>query len=254
MFFSRDNHIFEIVGVYRGVRGRFKRDSFNRSHSSIGIRLSGKSEFCYGGKCVTALENQLLYIPSMIKYSQKSTNEEFISVCFIEYGESAHDIELLALSPTDEIRDALIRLHSVWSAKERGYRLKCQAMLCEILHSAYLLSSNLDNPSARPFEILKPAMDYIYANYKFGPINISHLSGICYISETYFRRLFKEAFGTSPVAFIRALRIDTATSLLESGDFSVSEAASAVGFADAKYFSREFRRAKGISPASYLKR
>lgn len=251
MFFSKDCHVFEIVGVFRGVRERFKKSSFERSYSSIGIRLSGKSEITCNGERIIVKEDQLLYIPSLLKYSQKSVRDEFISVCFIEHGEGARGIELLSLSDAGKIRDMLIDLHAVWTARARGYRMECQAILCKILKEAYLSSSKTDNTSTRAFEILKPAVDYIYSSYKSQDICISHLAGLCYISETYFRRLFNTVFGTSPSAFIKTLRIDTAASLLEGGDFSVSDAAMAVGFWDVKYFSREFKRIKGVSPKNY---
>lgn len=251
MFFSKDSHVFEIVGVYRGVRRYFKKDSFKRSHSSLGMRLSGRSEITCGAKTFRAEENQLLYVPSMVKYSQMSVEEEFISVCFIEHGEIAHEIEILSLLPPDGIRDDLIRLHKIWSARGRGYRLECQAILYSILHQSYLISSETEGEHERAYEIIRPAMEHIYANYKFGNISIVALAKLCYISETYFRRLFKKVFGVSPQAFISTLRIDTAASLLESGDFSVSDAALAAGFTDAKYFSREFKRQKGVSPSNY---
>lgn len=254
MFFSGGRHIFEIVGVFRAVRERFTKTSFERSHSSIGIRLSGKSVLTCDGESIVASENQLLYIPSLTKYSQKSTREEFISVCFIEYGEGSNKIELLPLSDNGKIRDKLIKLHAVWTERSKGYRLECQAILCEILKDAYLICNESVDSVNRSFEILRPAVDYIHASYKFGNISISHLAGLCYISETYFRRLFKEVYGSSPLSYIRTLRIDIAASLLESGDFSVSDAALAVGFDDAKYFSREFKRVRGSSPSSYLKR
>ena len=253
MFFSRDNHVFEIVGVYRATRQRFRKDSFARSHSSIGIRLSGRSELSYDGKSISTEENQLIYIPSRLKYSQRSESEEFISVCFIEHGETPCDVELLELPSDSEIKKDLIRLYEVWSAQGLGYRLECQAILYGILHEAYLLSNERVNASSRAFEILTPAVNYIYESYKLGSISVAHLARLCYISETYFRRLFKQAYGSAPVAFINALRIDTASALIESGDFSIADAAAAAGFADPKYFSREFRRAKGVSPAKYFK-
>ena len=253
MFFARDNHVFEIVGVYRGVRERFKRDSFPRSHASMGIRLSGKSEFFYDGERKTATTNQLIYIPATLQYSQRSVDEEFISVCFIEHDEVCRKMELLELPKESKIQDMLIELHDAWVRREGGYKLKCQAMLYELLACAYNLSGGQEQPKSRLFELIRPALERIYAGYKTEELSIVSLAGLCYISPTYFRRVFKEVFGVSPISFIKALRIDSAVALLKSGDFSVSDVALAVGFTDAKYFSREFKKVKGVSPASYCK-
>lgn len=253
MFFSKERQIFEIVGVYKGKRGRYKKESFKRSHSSVGIRLSGEGEFFFATERITAKKNQLLYIPSMLEYSQRSLGEEFISVCFIEHGEASRNMELLNIPESVGIADAMKRLYTAWEEKERGYRHRCQSIFCEVLYEAYLLSSEMNEGSNRAYDILKPAMDYIYSAYKDENISVKHLAGLCYVSETYFRRLFKQTLGVSPNAFIRTMKIDTAISLLESGELSIKEAAFAAGFNDAKYFSREFKKAKGVSPANYFK-
>lgn len=69
----------------------------------------------------------------------------------------------------------------------------------------------------------------------------------------YFRRIFKEATGQSPVAYFHHLRMEYAKSLFHQFGSSrtVKDIAAASGFTDALYFSRIFRRLEGMSPSDY---
>jgi len=254
MFFDRDGHVFEIVGIYRAKRHAFTRESFDRSYSSVGIRLAGEGIFSFGNDKITAAQGKLLYIPTHLPYSQISIGEEIVSVCFIEHGEIATKAELFDVEGCPGIEDDFVKLYEVWSKRERGFRLSAQEIFYSILLKVYLSASKNVTGEDGKYKILSPAIERIYSSYKSEALTVTSLAGLCYISPTYFRRLFKRAYGTTPTAFIRMLRIDTAASLFETGVDSVKEVAAAVGYEDAKYFSREFKRVKGVSPKEYADR
>ena len=53
--------------------------------------------------------------------------------------------------------------------------------------------------------------------------------------------------------YILEIRIRNAQTLLETTDYSVANIASMIGYDNPMYFSRMFRKAKGMSPAKYRK-
>ena len=59
--------------------------------------------------------------------------------------------------------------------------------------------------------------------------------------------------GTSPMKYILDIRIRNAQVLLETTDYSVSDIAAVIGYDNPMYFSRLFRKAKGLPPAKYRK-
>jgi transcriptional regulator GlxA family with amidase domain len=69
-----------------------------------------------------------------------------------------------------------------------------------------------------------------------------------------FQRRFREATGMSPLAYVHALRLEEAKQMLEAGDEPVDAIASAVGYEDAGFFSRLFRREVNLTPAQYRRR
>ena len=84
-------------------------------------------------------------------------------------------------------------------------------------------------------------------------INIEQYAVSRNMSTSWFNRSFRSAMGTSPMRFILDVRIRNAQVLLETTDYSISVIAGLVGYDNPLYFSRLFRKAKGLSPAKYRK-
>ena len=75
-----------------------------------------------------------------------------------------------------------------------------------------------------------------------------------FYNQSYFCRLFRENFGVSFLEYLMLYRISSAKLLLSAGNLRVSDVAERVGFLDASYFSRCFKKIVGISPTDYQKR
>lgn len=75
-------------------------------------------------------------------------------------------------------------------------------------------------------------------------------------SPNYFRKLFKDECGCSPLQFYHRLKIQLAKQqLVQYKDvFTVEEIARNCGFEDPYYFSRVFKKIAGVSPMQYYKR
>ena len=78
-----------------------------------------------------------------------------------------------------------------------------------------------------------------------------HVSGL---SERSFKRRFQRATGMSPLEYVHTLRLEEAKQMLESGDAPIEAIANEVGYEDAGFFSRLFRRQVALTPAQYRKR
>ena len=74
------------------------------------------------------------------------------------------------------------------------------------------------------------------------------------MSPVNFRLHFRRLTGHSPGAFLLDLRLKKAAAMLRAGRSSVGEIAFRTGFHDANYFSRQFHRHYGKSPAITARR
>ena len=74
------------------------------------------------------------------------------------------------------------------------------------------------------------------------------------VTPHWFTVNFKKITKFTPMQYVISLRIESAMNLLENTDYSISQVAEAVGYDNALYFSRIFRKYTGMSPSDYKKR
>lgn len=92
-------------------------------------------------------------------------------------------------------------------------------------------------------------LNYLYE--RMGePVTVSGTADHFGVSRNTLMRRVKALFGTSLVRLHERLRVEWAASLLESGQFTVREVADRVGYRSPDYFSRVFRRQRGVSPST----
>jgi PAS domain S-box-containing protein len=93
-------------------------------------------------------------------------------------------------------------------------------------------------------------LEYIQTHYA-EPIEIDDLASMSCLSESHFRRVFREVFGTSPQQFILRYRLQVASRVLVQSHTPISQVAEDCGFCDQSYFTRQFRKTLGLSPKMY---
>jgi len=98
-------------------------------------------------------------------------------------------------------------------------------------------------------EFLVHLISFIENNYS-KDLSIDLLSAECNVSRTVFYNKIKGLTGSSPIDFVRKIKLRIAANLLEKG-YNVSEVAFKMGFNDVKYFSRLFKNQFGYSPSKH---
>ena len=83
---------------------------------------------------------------------------------------------------------------------------------------------------------------------------VGELAAIAGMSESVFYESFKSVTASTPMQYIKSLRLQEAHRLLTLGLSNVSGAAYGVGYSSLSQFSREFTRVFGANPSSYLPR
>jgi transcriptional regulator GlxA family with amidase domain len=80
---------------------------------------------------------------------------------------------------------------------------------------------------------------------------MARMSGL---PERSFKRRFQQATGMSPLEYVHTLRLEEAKQMLESSDAPIEAIANEVGYEDAGFFGRLFRRQVTLTPAQYRRR
>lgn len=101
-------------------------------------------------------------------------------------------------------------------------------------------------------EEMEYARRYFNEHYN-EPISIQDYAESRNMSVCYFQRNFKQIVNHTPMQYLLTIRVNNAASLLETTDYSMAEISAIVGYEDPLYFSRLFRKLKGVSPSEYRK-
>jgi AraC-like DNA-binding protein len=86
-----------------------------------------------------------------------------------------------------------------------------------------------------------------------GKLNLDTLAAEAKLSKYHFSKKFKKLTGESPINYFINMKMQRACYLLDSTPRSIKHIASELGYQDAYYFSRLFKKNVGIAPDTYRK-
>lgn len=92
---------------------------------------------------------------------------------------------------------------------------------------------------------------YLQHNYMLYDISLDSVSTILNINPSYFSAQFKRRFGVNFVDYLTDIRMNAAKELLTDPLRATSEVANMVGYENANYFTRAFKKKTGMTPTEY---
>ena len=101
-------------------------------------------------------------------------------------------------------------------------------------------------------EDIDKAMIYFAEHYN-EDICIEDYAKDHHMSTSWFIRNFKQYTGSTPMQYILSKRIYNAEALLQSEQYNITEISNIIGYENPLYFSRIFKKIKGLSPSEYRK-
>lgn len=124
------------------------------------------------------------------------------------------------------------------------------AFFCE-LYKANAVTERRKLPRNSRVRTVSEIIDWVKDNIG-ETFSLDTLSKRAGLNPKYFCRVFKESTGKSPIDYINRLKIDHACLLISQGQ-SVTETAMQSGFSDMCYFSKVFKKHRGVSPSAWAK-
>lgn len=169
------------------------------------------------------------------------------SRCFVLPKEENAEISMLVRLILEEMRQ-----------KKEFYMESAKLnMLSLLLHIAQMSEADPimkeTTVAGESYTLLLGTLDYIGQHY-MEDISIDDLTRISSISESHYRRKFKEYFNTSPAEYINLVRIDHACELLARTDEKIEDIAIQTGFQTLGSFTRNFKKLVGELPKDWRKK
>ena len=179
----------------------------------------------------------------------------------VAYGDSLdlfqhlHEIVAVDLSPYPQVRAAFEGILAEQAVPSPGSQTLTKAYMSQCL--VYLLrhlTEAADSPlpwlSALQDTDISRAVDAMLDE----PARAHSVTSLAYealMSRSAFADRFLAAFGCTPMAFLRDVRLRRGAQLLQQGDLPIDQIAHRVGFASRSHFSQLFTSRFGITPAAY---
>jgi len=114
----------------------------------------------------------------------------------------------------------------------------------------YILLENMLKPDVNPS--IQKAVNYINGNLSDN-LTIKSITKNANVSKSVLYKNFHEEFGCTVSEFINRKRIENAKLLLKKSELSVEDISQRLGYSNASYFSKMFKKCEGISPLKYRK-
>ncbi len=231
-----------------------------RDYYLIHLVVSGKGVIECGGERYNIHAGQaFIFFPStLVKYyADQEEPWEYIWVGFL-----GADAPRLAETSGFSTKHPVIEVADLEKAKQgilniyyaKGNSVAAEMKMCGLLYlflADLAASFDLVRKNDSGLSYLEKAIRFVHQNYSES-IGVSEIAEAAGISRSHLYRIFVEHTGIPPSDFLANYRINQACSLFREHGVSVSEAAYSVGFIDQLYFSRVFKRIKGIPPSKYL--
>lgn len=227
-----------------------------RIYSRFFYVLQGEIVFNKGtDDMVSAPAGSVVYLPNNITYHSEWLSPQegkYIAFHFTLDDLSLNLPQYICIAVKDKngvYLEMFQNAYEIWKNGAPGCKLELLSELYKILNTMFLDSVRRE---------LKTKHHTIYhgiiylENHYLDEISVQELASMCNISESTFRRLFREYKKMSPVTYKNYLRIRRARELLLTGEYNVTEAAEAVNLSDLCYFCKLFKRFLGCRPKELL--
>lgn len=180
----------------------------------------------------------------------KMNGLEFVNT--LRKQEKYQKLPVIFLSAKDLDTDKEIGLSSgadVYLTKPIKSKLLLSQIEAVLRRESILKNNQLHEENGNEDELVKNVREIVFRQLANPALSVDLLAEALFVSRSKLYADWKKVCDTSLNAFIKKTRLGEAKKLIKEQDFSVQEAATAVGFPDPNYFSTSFKKEFGVNPS-----
>lgn len=240
---------------------------------------SGQGEYIIGNEKFTFAQNQLILTPPNLPHSfltkagkthsqvSLTIYPEVLSKMVIagvkinsllnEFWDSGKSFISLSVADAVVIESIIETIYNEYQIQSEHYDSLIALEITRLLILWERLEADTSSVFLR-FKNLPWVLLLALQSIETGYAKISGLKGIINaanadLNERYFIRLFKKHISMTPIQYLNRVKIEKAASLLLNPHYSISRIAFDSGFADLRFFNRQFKRFVKITPRNFRK-
>ncbi len=247
----------EIIEIGRSKKLHYSFPEHKHGYWEILLNTHGNGTFYAEGKEFEFHPGTILVIPPYTPHRKKS-NDGFIdrSVFLKNFRNIGRSGVKLFEDDDKQTISRIFDLVEQFQYDETNQKGETEASITSVLGDLlYQVLVSYYNQSKKKDIRLEGVVELMNENVSNAEFELSKAIQSSGYSMGYFRKIFKEMMGQSPVNYFNSLRISQAKSLFQQygNSRTVKEIAYCCGFSDALYFSRVFRQQESVSPQQYIK-
>lgn len=164
------------------------------------------------------------------------------------------NLSLIETTAPARLKNRFLHFISMWE-QARTVDTEC-AMRSEFYGILYDLQRNTAEGNRRLLheEKIRPSVAYLERHLESRNLNLKQIAAISGVSEAYFRTLFLEQYGRTPLQYLIEMRVQKAKKLLLETDLPLHQIEFACGFQSHAYFVKQFLRIVGKTPEQVRKK
>lgn len=167
---------------------------------------------------------------------------EIFSTCMEFLEETSQDINEIVHSQSEPNLFQLIEQMNSFSEMEEWIR----GLIREIMVHVHA------NKSSKSAIIVEEVKSFIDTNYMNEELKIDDIARGVHVNYNHLCYVFKKETSYTINDYLTQIRMQKAKELFDQGHLVVQEVASKVGYADANYFGKCFKKYSGITPSKYI--
>ncbi len=134
--------------------------------------------------------------------------------------------------------------------RKPGFKLYAMGGFMQLLAHLSRCYSKLETPESISLLRIAEAINYLEDNFQ-EDVDFDKLASIAYLSRRQFQRIFLNCMHITAQDYLINLRLDFACGLLKNSAQSITNCALDSGFKDSNYFTKIFKKRKGITPKEF---
>lgn len=225
------------VNLLRNKNFTYEWKNGKEFYSLIYVENGELEYYLYNTKEKLRIEKgTLLFIPKHFPYKTKYLkNSTKIQIIIFDF--SGNSIPFQTQKPFSKHLPEVSETFSFLKNHNANNILLLHSKLYELFY--YI--QNEDLGVTKKYKKILPSISEIEKNY-FENCKISYYADMCDMSESNFRKLFKEYKKVSPIEYRNIIRCREVKKMLDSGEFTVSEAAYLAGFNNMSFFYEVYNK------------
>lgn len=239
--------VYSVSTMYTLENTKLKKN--DRPRWAVVSKYEGETIYTSNGKRFLSDSNHMVILPKGCSYDWQCTKSGHFSI--IEFESEPTCAEPFSFSVKNG--EKLLKMF-----KELEYKrnLKKPMVELESIKDTYSIILSLAQTEPERYlptekqQKIAPAIEYISQNYNKS-IKNDELAALTGLSTVYFRKLFTQIVGVSPIAYVHQLRIQKAKEMLKSDYGTLSDIAQSLGYPSLYDFSRDFKKHTDVSPSKY---